>query len=317
MKIKLNKLFSYSTGNLPALELTEDGKVPLVYGTTKNNGVIKLVKVYENTKVYKPPLITVSYLGNAFVQVTEFTTSVVDKSNITVLIPREKMSLEELYYYAYQINNIGKFGFNYGRRMNQKQLDKMYLNKYEVSYTELKFDILDYLKKASIEQFVAGIDVKRMIYMSLDELFYVEKGAGEYKENYEYGTVPLISATTMNNGITAYVSAKPLFKAGTITVERIKGTAFVQLKDYVTVPDDINVLVPKKEMSLEVLYYCCFLIRRESWKYSYGRKVTPTRLKQMQLLMPINKDGEVEYATLEIYMRQHYGWNKISEFFHS
>ena len=81
MKIKLNKLFSYSTGNLPALDLTEDG-------------VIKLVKVYENTKVYKPPLITVSYLGNAFVQVTEFTTSVVDKSNITVLIPREKMSLE-------------------------------------------------------------------------------------------------------------------------------------------------------------------------------------------------------------------------------
>lgn len=37
----------------------------------------------------------------------------------------------------------------------------------------------------------------------------------------------------------------------------------------------------------------------------------------MQLLMPINKDGEVEYATLEIYMRQHYGWNKISEFFNS
>lgn len=317
MKIKLNKLFSYSTGNLPALELTEEGTVPLVYGTTKNNGIIKLVKIYENIKVYKPPLITVSYLGTAFVQVTEFTTSVVDKSNITVLIPREKMSLEELYYYAYQINSIGKFGFNYGRRMNQKQLDKMYLNKYERSLTELKFNILDGLKVASNNHTIVDIDVKKMVYMSLEDLFYVEKGKGDYKENYEYGRVPLISATTMNNGVIAYVSTKPLFKAGTITVERIKGTAFVQLKDYVTVPDDINVLKPKKAMSLEVLYYCCYLIRRESWKYSYGRKVTPTRLKQMQLLMPINKDGEVEYKILECYMRQHYGWNKIIEYFNS
>lgn len=317
MKVKLNKLFSYSTGNLPALELTEEGTVPLVYGTTKNNGIIRLVKIYENTKVYKPPLITVSYLGTAFVQVTEFTTSVVDKSNITVLIPKEKMCLEELYYYAYQINSIGKFGFNYGRRMNQKQLDKMYLNKYEGSLTELNFDILDGLKVPYNNSNVVGIDVKKMVYMSLGDLFYVEKGTGDYKENYESGKVPLISATTMNNGIISYVSAKPLFKAGSITVERIKGTAFVQLKDYITVPDDINVLKPKKEMSLEVLYYCCFLIRRESWKYSYGRKVTPTRLKQMQLLMPVNKDGEIEYEILERYMRQHYGWNKITEFFNS
>lgn len=41
MKIKLNKLFYYSTGNLPALELTEDGKVPLVYGT---NAIINAYK---------------------------------------------------------------------------------------------------------------------------------------------------------------------------------------------------------------------------------------------------------------------------------
>ena len=122
----------------------------------------------------------------------------------------------------------------------------------------------------------------------------------------------MISATTINNGITAYVSADPTFCAGTITVERIKGTAFVQFKDYVTVPDDIYVLTPKKKISLEVVFYCCFMLRRESWKYSYGRKVTPTRIKQVQLLIPPN---EVEYKYLEGYIRQQYGWNKILEFF--
>lgn len=312
MKIKLNKLFSYSTGNLPALELTEDGEMPLVYGTTKNNGIIKLVQIYENTKVYTPPLITVSYLGTAFVQVTKFTTSVVDKSNITVLIPRIKMTLEELYYYAYQINDIGKFGFNYGRRMNQKQLDKIYLNKYEISISELKFDILNSLQSTVSKYEVTSIDISKMVYVPLNMLFHIEKGVGDYKENYENGKTPLISATTINNGITAYVSADPTFCAGTITVERIKGTAFVQFKDYVTVPDDIYVLTPKKKISLEVVFYCCFMLRRESWKYSYGRKVTPTRIKQVQLLIPPN---EVEYKYLEGYIRQQYGWNKILEFF--
>lgn len=54
------------------------------------------------------------------------------------------------------------------------------------------------------------------------------------------------------------------------------------------------------------------MLRRESWKYSYGRKVTPTRIKQVQLLIPPN---EVEYKYLEGYIRQQYGWNKILEFF--
>lgn len=312
MKIKLNKLFSYATGNMPALELTEEGDIPLVYGTSKNNGVIKQVQVYEETRIYNPPMITVSYLGVAFVQVTEFTTSVVDKSNITILVPRRKMKIEELYYYAYQINQIGKFGFNYGRRMNQKQLGKIYLNEYGCSFSELSFSILANL--ASANKVILN-DLNNMKYFPLSKFFYVEKGAGDYKENFDPGSTPLVSATTFNNGITAYVSACPLFKSGTITVERIKGTAFVQLKDYITVPDDINILKPKNEMSLQMLFYFCLLIRRESWKYSYGRKVTPTRLKEMPLLLPVDENDKVDFSFINRYIEGQYGWHKINEFY--
>lgn len=306
----LNELFSYATGNLPALELTEEGTVPLVYGTSRNNGIVKLVKTYEDTKIFQPPLITVSYLGTAFVQVTPFTTSVVDKSNITVLIPKKKMKLEELYFYAYQINAIGKFGFNYGRRMNQKQLNKINLREFNIKVDKL--DFTKFIDKKS-EESVELLDLSTVKEYRLDEIFDVTKGKGDYKENYDKGSTPLVSATTFNNGILEYVDAEPSFKAGTITVERIKGTAFVQLKDYVTVPDDIHILTPKMELKKEILFYFSFLIRRESWKYSYGRKVTSKRLKEIKFILP-TKNNEIDFETISNYMINHYGWDRINKF---
>ena len=41
------------------------------------------------------------------------------------------MSLEEMYFYAFQINMTAKFGFNYGRRMNMRQLKKLKFIPYE------------------------------------------------------------------------------------------------------------------------------------------------------------------------------------------
>lgn len=304
----LNELFDYQTGNLPALELTEDGDVPLVYGTTRNNGIIKLVKVDQDTKIFNPPLITVSYLGTAFVQTIPFTTSVVDKSNITVLVPKVKMSLDELYYYSFQINKIAKFGFNYGRRMNQRQLNKMVLLPYRGKVLDIKIkEMLP--KKVNKIGIPTTVEFKEF---SINNFFSIIKGNGQYRESYDKGNTPLISATTFNNGIIDYVDTEAIFPKNTITVERIKGTAFVQMKEYVTVPDDISVLIPKKEMSVEELFYFAYLIRRESWRFSYGRKLSPTRLKTFNFMLPVDKKGEIDVNLIRSICNNCYGWNTVN-----
>jgi hypothetical protein len=88
--MNINDLFTFETGKLDALEKTDDGNIPLVYGTSENNGVVKFVSVENNELIFTPPLITVSYLGSAFVQTVPFSTSVVDKSNIVILRPIKK-----------------------------------------------------------------------------------------------------------------------------------------------------------------------------------------------------------------------------------
>lgn len=304
--MRLTDLFRYETGNLAALELTEEGNIPLVYGTTRNNGIIKLVKVEENTKIFSPPLITVSYLGTAFVQVVPFTTSVVDKSNITILIPKSNMSIDELYFYAYQINKIAKFGFNYGRRMNQKQLNKLDLIPY--NGIPLKSDLKKLLPN-NAKKVITQSELEFKL-VNLTSFFKIEKGKGNYRECFDSGKTPLVSATSFNNGILDYVDAEPFYKAGSITVERIKGNAFVQLDNYLTVPDDISILVPKDNMSIELLYYFAYSITRESWKYSYGRKLSQTRLKSVQIYVPFI-NGKVNEKAIKNIVEGILGWTYI------
>lgn len=312
MRVLLSDLFEYETGNLSALELTEEGDTPLIYGTTKNNGVIKLVKIDEDSKVFEPPLITVSYLGTAFVQRTNFTTSVVDKSNITVLKPKEEICIEALYYYCMQINKIAKFGYSYGRRMNQKQLNKLYLDAYKGNYP--LENITNYLP-ANVKNKLHKSEFSNITAMSILDVFSISKGDGAYLESLESGNTPLISATSFNNGIAGNVDAAPLFKKGTITIERIKSTAFVQLQDYLTVPDDIYVLTPRKGMGLAELYLYCFLIRRESWKYSYGRKLTQKRLENIILHLPLDSKGNVDSKSIMSIFSQSYGNEIVSNIY--
>lgn len=115
----------------------------------------------------------------------------------------------------------------------------------------------------------------------IDDLFKVVRGKGGYIKDFDSGITPLVSATNLDNGVANFVNDIPRFKAPTITVERVTGSAFVQLADFSTVPDDISVLIPKQNIELEKLYVLASVINNSRWRYSFARKLTPTRLKNM------------------------------------
>jgi len=165
-----------------------------------------------------------------------------------------------------------------------------------------------FLKNKKVKTIQAPPDYK---YFDLKELFEPIKGKGDYLINLERGDTPLISATNVNNGVLAYVDLKPIFKAPLTTVERVSGTAFIQLQDFVTVPDDIMILKPLKDVqNLEFLVYVSALINKKRWKYSYGRKLSKSRLKEMRLYLPIDKEGNINYPYISEFVRSCYGWKK-------
>ncbi len=310
----LTDLFELKTGSLPALEKTEEGDIPLVYGTTKNNGIKKFVKVDDPDQIFEPPLITVSYLGTAFVQVVPFTTSVVDKSNIIVLVPKRIMSLEEMYYFCYQINRIARFGFHYGRRMNMRQLKKTRLLSFQskcVPAISFKNILPKEDKSKTTLTTTSKFPEFIMTFFKLTDVFTIVRGRGAYREDTSSGKTPLISATSLDNGVLDYVNLQPIFKAPALTVERVSGQTFVQLHDFVTVPADISVLIPKKPVPLSLLFLIASIMNLERWSFSFGRKLTAGRLKRMRIPIPVNQKGEIDTNLSEELIAQCFGWSTI------
>lgn len=119
---------------------------------------------------------------------------------------------------------------------------------------------------------------------TIGDLFDIEWGQKEYhnKEHLEGqdGQTILISSKGEDNGVYGFFEIPVFYKAPFITVPSTGtiGQAFVQTRDC-CVNDDVLILVPKKKMELEALYQITQQIRATKWKYQYGRKITPDRIR--------------------------------------
>ena len=121
---------------------------------------------------------------------------------------------------------------------------------------------------------------------TIGEFFDVKYGQKEYesKGNLDNGETILISSSGEDNGCYGFFDIKPFYKSPFITVPRTGsiGQAFVQTHDCCA-NSDVLILIPKNKTNIEVLYQVAYQIRKNKWKYTYGRKITPQRLSQQQI----------------------------------
>jgi hypothetical protein len=73
----------------------------------------------------------------------------------------------------------------------------------------------------------------------------------------------------------------------------------VQLNDFVTVPDDMYVLEPRNPMDRNELYMVASLITGMKWRFSYYRKLTPTRLGDLEI--PFDKASAMNPIAPELH----------------
>lgn len=133
---------------------------------------------------------------------------------------------------------------------------------------------------------------------TIDELFDISYGQSEYesKGHLDAGDTILISSKGDDNGCYGFFDIPAFYKAPFITVPRTGtiGQAFVQLIDCCA-NSDCLVLVPKAEMSVESLYQVAYQIRKNKWRYQYGRKITPARLGSQPIRL---EDSSIDVQAL-------------------
>ena len=119
-------------------------------------------------------------------------------------------------------------------------------------------------------------------------------GKGEY----------VITAGLSNNGILGKsdVNAK-IFKKNTITVDMFCN-AFYQDRDFYAVSHGrVNILYPKFNMSPFVGLFIVSVIRKEQYKFSYGRAVYSSEIRRMQIKLPTTAEGMPDWDFMESYIK--------------
>lgn len=144
---------------------------------------------------------------------------------------------------------------------------------------------------------------------TIGDYFDVYLSSGDLKiDDCEPGNIPLISSGSTNNGIVGYIDEKgdgkaQIFKANCITVDMFCN-AFYQNEDFYAVSHGrVNILYPKFKCNLQIGLFICSIIKKEQFKYSYGRAVYSSEIARMIIKLPSTPDNEPDWNYMEQYIK--------------
>lgn len=231
----------------------------------------------------------------SFVQPFPFYTSY----HVAVLTPLAPMSTAEKLWWCKCIEQ-NRFRFSFGRQANRTLGSLQVPSAVPVSVSTRQAPTLT---KAGLSK-AGKLPVGVWPLVKLTELFDLLPGKQSVRRNMETGSVPWVSGSAENNGITGYVDVKPEFEAGCITVASNGsiGESFYQ-PDPFTASADVTVLRPKFSMSPLCGLFVCAVMRHESFRYNYARKWTTGRMLETRIPFPLSGSGEPDTAEVEAAIR--------------
>jgi hypothetical protein len=310
---KLTDLFIVEYGNKLDLNKmtrlsTTAGGIDFIGRSGERNGVTATVAPLAGTAPYPPGAVTVALGGSllsAFVQLRPFYTA----QNVAVLKPRSDvvLSFEQKVFLCLCIRH-NRFRYSaFGREANRTLRDLWVPDPEEFPlWVGDQPVILDGIEKPEHSDAPPLPTVETWRSFRLGALFDVRKGKRFIRRERTQGQVPFIGAARKNNGIVSYVPGTPMFPAGSITIpyngEGGTGYALYQPRPF-SASDDVQVLVPLSAVDQAALMFICVVLRRERYRYSFGRKWHLGRMRETEIRLPITDDGNPDWQKMSEFMR--------------
>jgi len=325
--LPLNKIFDVDYGvnlELNSLEENERG-INFVSRTSKNNGVSAKVTLVDDLKPNPPGVLSVAGGGSVletFLQKEPFYSG----RDLYYLTPKVVLSDKEKLIYCSFIK-ANKFRYNYGRQANRTLADILIPSPDVVKELAKNISLPKTPKKDSVCDKSILFDVKKWEYFKFNQIFKIKKGYYNKKPptTEDVQAVPFVGASENYNGITSYVKEdiiktflrnglpdtneeieNKIFKGNCITVANngnSVASSFYQKNDF-TCSHDINPLYLKNvEMNPYIAIFLCTLIKKEKYRWSYGRKWRPIRMENSRIKLPIDKNGDPDWQFMEDYIK--------------
>lgn len=309
---RLDALFEVRKGKrLTAADRTE-GDTPFIGATEFGNGVTDMCAAEPNAPA---GCITVSYNGSV-AEAFYHPRPVFACDDVNVLIPAEPLSTEAALFLCVLIR-LEKFRYSYGRKWS---LEGMKDTELRLPATESGAPDLELMEKTitalpshdiiDAAHFTVPADpepvdlppISTWGTFRLDELFEVKRGGGETPGR---TTVPYVTSSARNNGVTDHRELVATYPAGTLTVacDGSIGSAFWQSRSYAA-SSHVCVLTPREKGITETsALFVCALIRQEAFRYSFGRAWQLSAMRSTELRLPVTGEGKPDWELMVGYIR--------------
>ena len=142
----------------------------------------------------------------------------------------------------------------------------------------------------------------------LSDLFDFDKGNQNNMGVMQDGNIPLVSAKKCDNGYKSFISenGNRLYDGQCITLNNDgdggAGLAYYQ-PTKMALDSHVTALVPKVPMSKYTLLFIARSISMQRSLFGHGRSINSTRLRIFRLMLPLEMNGQPNYALMETYMK--------------
>lgn len=285
----------------------QEGDNILISSKGIDNGVYGFYNIQNK---YNQNIITVQgygTIGEAFVQL--FPCSVDD--HLLILIPKRKLSIEELYQVAFQVR-MNKWAYKYGRGITPTRLgeQKIKLENLKVSFDKMVKELTPKEKPKQKIQENKNIQIMKVKYLcEIKKKTAIPQNAMNLN-----GNVPYVTTSSMNNGVSQFADEEPNFegKCLSVAMNGSVGEVFFQIDDFITSGDNA-VLTIKEGYNPYLLLFIGTLIRNHQWRYNYYRKMSLDKLKNLELPIPM-KNGKIDLDYIEKIVKNAYGFEEVKQY---
>lgn len=148
-------------------------------------------------------------------------------------------------------------------------------------------------------------NTKKWKSFTIDNLFNVMGSKTTPKRDLQEignGSYPYITTSSVNNGVEGFYDFYT--EEGNVLVidSAVKGVCSYQAQRF-TASDHVEKLIPKFELNPYIAMFFITLINLEGYRYSYGRKFNQIRIKETEIILPVDKNNEPDYEFMENYIK--------------
>lgn len=303
--MKVSELFDVFYGtNLELNHLTQsETGINFVSRTSKNNGVSAIVKQIPTVKPLDAGLITVAGGGSvmsSFVQHKPFYSG----RDVFYLKPISEMTLQQKIFYCMCLKE-NKYKFSFGRQANQTLKNLELPDKIPNWVNEVSID--EPISKESFHKKEIQLSERKWLKFRYDDqrLFKIERGRGARKKDIiKNGKTPFVTSIDNNNGLTGMVTMPPQHNGNVISVNRngSVGEAFYQPRSFCST-EDVHIFNPQFELNQYRAMFLITLIKKEKYRYSFGRKWGIGRMNETIIKLPVDSDDNPDWQFMEDYIK--------------